>query len=76
MGNTYLEKKKIMIFNYTTNHQFTTRVTIDNVNSEVVPEAKLLTTVLLPCLLMLQRVSRSIKATKFQKIFTPMKKLN
>ena len=26
------EKTKIMIFNYTTNHQFKTRVTIDNVN--------------------------------------------
>ena len=38
------EKTKIMIFNYTTNHQFTTRVTIDNVNIEVVPEAKLLGT--------------------------------
>ena len=38
------DKTKIMIFNYTTNHQFTTRVTIDNVNIEVVPEAKVLGT--------------------------------
>ena len=38
------DKTKIMIFNYTTNHQFTTRVTLDNVNIEVVEEAKLLGT--------------------------------
>ena len=38
------EKTRIMIFNYTINHQFTTRVTIDNGNIEVLPEAKLLGT--------------------------------
>ena len=38
------EKSKIMIFNYTKNHQFTTRVTMDNVPLQVVEEAKLLGT--------------------------------
>ena len=38
------EKSKIMIFNYTKNHQFTTRLSINNVNLEVVNQAKLLGT--------------------------------
>ena len=38
------DKTKIMIFNYTTNHQFSTRVTLDKVNIEVVEETKLLGT--------------------------------
>ena len=33
-----------MIFNYTKNHQFTTRLSINNVNLEVVNQAKLLGT--------------------------------
>ena len=39
-----VQKSKIMIFNYTTNHQFTTRLSLDNVNLEVVNNAKLLGT--------------------------------
>ena len=39
-----IDKTKIMLFNYTTNHQFPTRVTIDDVNIEVVEQAKLLGT--------------------------------
>ena len=38
------EKSKIMIFNFTKNYQFTTRVSMDNVNLEVVNDAKLLGT--------------------------------
>ena len=38
------DKSKIMIFNFTHNHQFTTRVSLDNVNLEVVNETKLLGT--------------------------------
>ena len=37
-------KSKIMIFNYTNNHQFTTRVNMDNVSLDVVEETKLLGT--------------------------------
>ena len=37
-------KSKVMIFNFTKNHQFTTRVSIDNVNLEVVNKSKLLGT--------------------------------
>ena len=37
-------KSKIMIFNYTKNHQFTTRVTMNNVTLQVVEDAKLLGT--------------------------------
>ena len=38
------EKSKIMIFNFTHNHQFTTRVKLDNVNLDVVNDTKLLGT--------------------------------
>ena len=38
------DKTKIMIFNYTTNHQFSTRVSVNNVNIEVNEETKLLGT--------------------------------
>ena len=39
-----IDKSKIMIFNFTQNYQFTTRVSIDNTNLEVVNETKLLGT--------------------------------
>ena len=38
------EKSKIMIFNFIKNYQFTMRVSMDNVNLEVVNDAKLLGT--------------------------------
>ena len=38
------DKSKIMIFNFTNNHQFTTRVNIDNVNLDVIEHKKLLGT--------------------------------
>ena len=38
------DKTKIMLFNYTKNHQFTTRVSINNLYIEVVSEAKHLVT--------------------------------
>ena len=38
------EKTKTMIFNFTNNHQFTTRLTINNKNIEVVDNTKLLGT--------------------------------
>ena len=38
------DKSKIMIFNFTNNHQFTTRVNIDNVNLDVIEHTKLLGT--------------------------------
>ena len=37
-------KSKVMIFNYTNNHQFTTRVNMDNVPLQIVEKAKLLGT--------------------------------
>ena len=37
-------KSKVMIFNYTNNHQFTTRVKMDNVSLDVVEETNLLGT--------------------------------
>ena len=38
------DKSKVMIFNYTNNYQFTTRLTMDNMPLQVVEEAKLLGT--------------------------------
>ena len=38
------DKTKLMIFNYTQNHQFTTRVSMDNVIIEVVDQTKILGT--------------------------------
>ena len=38
------DKSKVIIFNYTNNYQFTTRVTMDNMPLQVVEEAKLLGT--------------------------------
>ena len=40
------EKMKTMIFNFTNNHQFTTRLSVNNENIEVVDNAKLLGTVI------------------------------
>ena len=39
-------KTKTMIFNYTNNYQFTTRLKLNNVNLEVINEAKILGTIL------------------------------
>ena len=39
-------KTKTMIFNFTDNHQFTTRLSVNNQNIDVVDNAKLLGTVL------------------------------
>ena len=41
-----VKKTKIMIFNFTENHQFTTRLELENQNVEVIENAKLLGTIL------------------------------